>query len=474
MPLPRLAMGVGFALALFPLSAAAGEGPDGGKLPGSSPASTEALRKAGSGGLPPGHPDPNGGVVPAGPLPPGERDDEEEDDDDNPLPPGHPSVPSGDEGKAKPADPSVFSPPPDTEIDAPELPPGTIVVELRDAENKPLPRNDLTIGILHQSVAKGESREHKSATTDDRGLARMDGLETASGVAYRVTVAREGATFAALPFQLSVQRGKHVTLHVYAVTHNLLDALVVLQGGLFAEVKDDRVQIEQVFTVFNLGKVAWVPDDIVIKLPPTFTALSAQQAMSDQGVDSVEKVGGRLRGTFAPGKHDVQFRWQLPYSGEKDVDFEVGLPPHVAFMRVMVGGTRGVRLSVDGFPNAQSKADTQGARVLVTEKQARRNEPIDSIHTKIDGLPTPGPGRFVATALAGFGVIMGLVLARGGKPSRTGNARALRSRLLAELLSLEKAHAAGDIGPKTYARARRELIDAIALTLDPNQGDPNG
>ena len=162
----------------------------------------------------------------------------------------------------------------------------------------------------------------------------MDGLEIGSGVAYRVTVARDGATFAALPFQLSAQRGKHVTLHVYAVTHNLLDSLVVLQGGLFAEVKDDRVQIEQVFTVFNLGKVAWVPDDVVIKLPPTFTALSAQQAMSDQGVDSVEKVGGRLRGTFAPGKHDVQFRWQLPYSGEKEVDFEVGLPPHVAFMRV--------------------------------------------------------------------------------------------------------------------------------------------
>ena len=32
-------------------------------------------------------------------------------------------------------------------------------------------------------------------------------------------------------------------------------------------------------------------------------------------------------------------------------------------------------------------------------------------------------------------------------------------------MTLGRAHAAGDIGPKTYERARRELIDAIARSL---------
>jgi hypothetical protein len=196
--------------------------------------------------------------------------------------------------------------------------------------------------------------------------------------------------------------------------------------------------------------------------------------MSDQGVDTVEKMGGRLKGTFAPGRHEVQFRWQLPYSGEKDVDFEVGLPPHVAAMRAMAGGSQGVRLVVAGFPDAQSKTDAKGGHVLVTEKQVKRNETFDSIHIKLEGLPTPGSGRIVATFASGSIVVFGLVLGFGwaGKPPRSEREKSARARLLAELLELEEAHRAGDVGPKTYERARRELVDAIALTLDEDAAKP--
>jgi len=41
-----------------------------------------------------------------------------------------------------------------------------------------------------------------------------------------------------------------------------------------------------------------------------------------------------------------------------------------------------------------------------------------------------------------------------------------RQRLLEDLEDLERAHLSGEVGPKTYERARRELVDAIARTLD--------
>ena len=63
---------------------------------------------------------------------------------------------------------------------------------------------------MHQTVAKGESREHRAVTSDDKGTARFDGLETGSGIAYRVTVPVDGATFAAMPFQLGQTKGMHV------------------------------------------------------------------------------------------------------------------------------------------------------------------------------------------------------------------------------------------------------------------------
>jgi hypothetical protein len=37
--------------------------------------------------------------------------------------------------------------------------------------------------------------------------------------------------------------------------------------------------------------------------------------------------------------------------------------------------------------------------------------------------------------------------------------------LLDELGDLEKARIAGQVGPKTYERTRRELVDALAYTL---------
>jgi hypothetical protein len=469
---PSRPLGMGFALSLL-LQCVGVAAADSGKAPVSpqkgAPHGEDGGTVSTRNPLPPGHPDPNGGVVPAGPLAPSDEDDDAEDDPER-LPPGHPGIPPAATDPAQRETPAVFTPPPDTEVDSPDLPAGSINVELRDAENQRIPHEQLTIGILHQSVAKGESRDHRALTTDDAGSARVDGLETGSGVAYRVTAARETATFAAVPFQLSAQHGKHVTLHVYSVSQNIEDSLVVMQGALFVEVKDDRIQIEQMLSVFNLGKVAWVPSDVVIKLPPTFTALSAQQSMSDQGVESLDKVGGRLHGTFAPGKHEIQFRWQLPYSGEKDVEFEEGLPPHMAFMRIMAGGAQKVRLSVGGFPDAQSKADAQGRKVLVTEKQVRRNEPMDSVHVKIDGLPTPGPGRMIAAVLSGFGVLMGLGLAWGGKPPLTASGKGTRGRLLAELFEVEEARRAGDIGPKTYESARRDLLRAVARTLDPEEG----
>jgi hypothetical protein len=237
-------------------------------------------------------------------------------------------------------------------------------------------------------------------------------------------------------------------------------------------VKDDRVQVEEAISVFNLGKVAWLAEGVVFHLPKEFTALNAQVTMSDQGVDSVDKVGGRLRGTFPPGRHDLEFRWQLPYSGEKDVNFEVGLPPHVAVLRAMAAVSSGAHFSVVGFPEPEARTDAQGQRVLITEKQARRDELMESLQVRLEGLPTPGPGRVIATFCAGFGILIGIVLAsQGGSKSRPGaGGKTARARLLAELLALEEAHRQGDVGPRTYERARQELIDRLARSLEAPEG----
>jgi hypothetical protein len=408
--------------------------------------------------MPAGHPS----VDPGATAPSAAAEDDADQD-------GAPAGPHGGQDGSRGGIPGAFEPPPDTTEEDSALPAGTIEVETRDPDNKVISRAGITLGIVHQSVAKGESREHKAGVSDAQGRSRFEGLETGSGVAYRVTVPVDSATFAAMPFQLSASKGMRVVLHVYPVVHDLQRAVIVMQGILFVELKDDRVQIEQAVTIYNFGKSAWVPENVVMKLPEAFTAFNSQQQMGDQGVDAVDKVGVKLRGTFAPGKKDLDFRWQLPYSDEKDVDVTVGLPPHIAVMRVMAHASQDMKLVVEGFPDAQRQTDAQGQRLLLTERQMRRDDaPLTSVHIALHDLPAPGPGRFIAAGLAALGILLGFGFAYGSAggpvPGPSGGSTA-RAALLAQLEELERARLADEIGPKTYDRLRRELIDALARTL---------
>ncbi len=388
------------------------------------------------------------------------------------LPAGHPDVGGGaqPQGHGNAAAGGFFQPPDDAEKEDPSLPPGTIAVELRDGDDHPVPHEDVHLGILINSIAKGDSRKHMEGTTDSQGHVVFSGLDTASNVAYRVSCGYRGGSFAAMPFQMSQGKSMHVVLHVYPVTRDLSAALVVSEATVAAELHDDRIQVEEALNIYNLGRIAWQPDDVRLALPAGYTAFGSQATMSDQGVDDVSGAG-RLRGTFGPGQHSLEFRWQLPWSGDKDVDFSVGLPPHTAIVRLMMPATSDVKLVGSGMPPAEIRQNTHGQNFLVSERRLMQDDAkITSLAVGIHDLPTPGPGRFVATVLASLAVLTGIYLAsqwRGRAGAGMGGPGSVRALLLDELADLERAHTSGDVGPRTYEKARRELIDAIARTLTP-------
>lgn len=389
---------------------------------------------------------------------------------DTDLPAGHPTVEAPktrSPAKGPRAGTDIFEPPEDVERADPTLPPGTIAVELRDGDDNPIAGEGITLGILINSIAKGDSRKHLSATTDDRGTATFSGMETESNIAYRVSSTHQGGLFSASPFQMSQGKAMRVVLHVYPVTHDIQSTLILCEAVVAAELRDDRIQIEEALTIYNLGRVAWQPEDVSLSLPQGFTAFTAQPSMSDQGVD-VDGNAAKLHGTFPPGHHPVEFRWQIPWSGESDVDFEVGVPPHVAIARVLMPATSGIKLTAKGFPDAEVRRDAQGQSFLVSERRVRPDEPKFRIMAiGIHDLPTPGPGRMIAVVLAGLGVATGLLLVARKRGTADPSRRILESQqsLLAELGALEDARAAGEVGPRTYEKARRELLDSLALTL---------
>jgi hypothetical protein len=389
------------------------------------------------------------------------------------LPAGHPSLDDAPSGDANPHARvnGIFDPPPDAEVDDPTLPPSTIAVDLRDADDKPVAGEPVTLGIIRQSVAKGDSRQHRAATSDATGRVLFSDLDPAGATAFRVSVGRDGAAFAAMPFSLLQGASKRVTLHVYPVVHDAQQAKVGFEAIVVAELHDDRLQFEEQMRVFNVGRTAWQPTDFVMALPPGFTAVTAQQEMSDRGVEAAEGRGAKLKGTFPPGVQAVEFRWQLPWDNESDVTLDIGLPPQTAHVRVLIAASPSMTAEVADMPAAERKLDDRGQSYLVTEQMATHGaSPLSRVHLSLHGLPTVGNARWVVTILASFGVLGGLALALSAaaarrKPSLSNAPESARAELLERYAELERARRAGDVGPKTYERAQREIIDAIARTL---------
>jgi len=372
------------------------------------------------------------------------------------VPPGHPSL-----GNSEPQADLVEA--------SPGLDPGTISATILTDQGVPLAGQKVRLGIMFQKIAEGESRSEKFAQTDAAGRAEFTGLTRGSEYAYRVTVQSGSANYQTAPFNLKPDMGQRVVLHVFPATSDAERAAFGMRGYLYVETRDDVFQCEALFRVFNVGQITWVPKDVVIQLPKGFKAFKAQEGMTDVHFEQVEGVGARLKGTFAPGQAEASFRFQLPKSNEDSLIFRMSVPPHVAEMRVIAEASSTMNLSVDGFQPPVATANQNGQRVLVSVKQLReRNEELKDFTATLSGIPTPGPGRWFALAIAACMAIGGVFAARGAFDNAAGgkdvaaDKKRARELLLRELVALEAARREERIGPRSYQQSRVALIDAIA------------
>lgn len=457
------ALGVGHALAQGDAKAADTKAPATKKPKADAAASADAGAPADAGADAAGK---------AGPLPAGHPDVGDE------LPAGHPPLDSEEEDAAPEASPhgggsggGMFRALPDTAQDDPSLPVGTIVISIRDAENRPIPKAPIALGILQQSVAKGDTRDRRTLEADETGAARIDGLGIGAGTSYRVSTSRGPATYASIPFSLGDKAGKRVVLHAYEAVTTIEGAKVGMQAFVFVTLREDSISVEHMFNVVNVGNTSWVPDKngARVGLPEGFRAFTKPDGMEDVRFDEDKSGGAHLAGTIAPGVHETTFRYQVPLAGKEKQSMRIDLPPHVAEVRVFAEASKSMSLLVAGFPEAQRTQGRDGRKVLVTARQATQAERgINSIEITLAGLPTPGWGRWVAVALAAFAVAAaGTYMARqqadGGVPDEAReDLLEAREALLGEFVALEKARQSGDIGPKTYARLKTALLDALA------------
>jgi hypothetical protein len=381
------------------------------------------------------------------------------------LPAGHPRVDDQEGGDEAPGDERFFRAPQDTSSDDATLPPGSIVVTIKDAQNKPIPRAPVALAVLHSSAAKGDSNERFSAVADENGVARFDGQKTGQGHIYRVITTRGAASYGTPQFILSLTAGKRAVLHSYEVSAS---SNVFMKGDVYVGLREDAIVVEQVIGVLNISPTAWLAE-VPVELPRGFKAFNARDGQDDARIEEDPDKGAVIRGTFPPGQRELSFRYQIPFNHDQSQSLSIRLPQRSVQVRVIAEAAKSMTLAVAGFPPSSRTEGRDGKRYLVTEKTIQQQgDSVSMIDLTLGGLPTRGPGRWIAVALAALAFVAGLAYVLQGESDGTvdedteRDLAEAREALLDEIVSLEKAYRAGEIGPKTYSRVRASLLDALA------------
>jgi hypothetical protein len=246
------------------------------------------------------------------------------------------------------------------------------------------------------------------------------------------------------------------------------EARVAMLGLVYLELGDDGLGVNVFLQVFNLGRATWTPSNIVVELPPGYESFQTEVDAAKPGFDEVARRGAVFRGSFAPGQHDTQFRFKIPYSTDGSLSFGMTLPPQVARLRVVSDAAAGMQLDVPGLPEPAIDTDRSGRPILFTEREhAQGDAPFDKLTITLRQIPMPmGGGSWLVAAAIAI-MLSGVVVAYRMRRDRVASwdLDQARSRLVDEIAVLDDARAKGVIGASGHDRMRRLLLEALGRIL---------
>lgn len=356
---------------------------------------------------------------------------------------------------------------------APDLNPGTIQVSLRDANEQPLANTPFEIAVLHQSIARGDSKEKITGITDENGLATFENLEFGTAHVYRVIGKRGEASFNTGDFNLGDKFGVRAHLHLYESTSNMDEAGVLGKVNVSVTMKEDVLVFEYQVSYLNRSPIAWVAN-VSFPMPAGFKAFNTPDGMSPKlsaGDDAVT-----ILGTVPPGETQLAYRFHVPLETDGTQVVTLPLPPNMAAVGLAVEASQKMDVKLAGFPKVERKSDASGKSFLVTKKQITPEEYMSQrfltpTALTLTGLPSRPWASYLAAGIAFVAAVSGAIyLAVRRKAGLSEEAKEdlaeARETLLAEFELLERARARGEIGPKTYEKIREAMLDALAGIME--------
>lgn len=352
----------------------------------------------------------------------------------------------------------------------PSLKPGTLKIGIFDAFEAPLTNFEFELLIVHSTIAQGETRETKKGRTNEEGLAVFDDLPVGSANTYMVRAQNKGASFSVKNIRLDDRAGAVALLHVFEPTNDFMLAQVAGLTEIGISHKEDLLVVDYALLYENPGPYALQLDES-LDLPPGFKAVDApdQQYPTVVATDN----GARLQGTLRPGRHVIEFSFRVPLEDDGEQSLPIPMPPNVVNSTVRVSASKKMGLDVEGFSSSVRKNGDNGSWLESSyQMQDLRGGFIQRANVHLTGLPTQPWGSYAAAGLAVVALAAGAmyVVSRRGKGVAPADSledlTEAQQALLDEFVALERARQRGDIGPKSYARLRQAMLDALARIVE--------
>ena len=323
--------------------------------------------------------------------------------------------------------------------------------------------------VLRQLGSPDPSDNKEQKLDPATHTARWGGVAGGPDKVYVIEVPSGLRTFVSTPFMMAPGAGTRRM--IFAVDR----LLFALQGGGQAE--EEALAFELQLVLANMTGMPFdTGEGVVIPLPEGFERATIKEDDPGGHLAIVPGQGVRVTGPMPPGQREVVVQFTLPLKdGRASFDLLAPLGLFQSQMFLLKTGNMVISpgTGMSSAPQTQRADDGREYFQLANLTVA----PGQRLRFDVVGLPAPSHWPSVARGLAGLVVALLVVLAlafairrpRGAahspatKESERRDLVAMRERLYAELVTLERARAARRIEPDAFATQRRGIMTRLVL-----------
>jgi hypothetical protein len=344
----------------------------------------------------------------------------------------------------------------------PGLPPGTVELQILDAQGAPVARQAVRLGRMvkpEQGVTWGDG------TTDDKGTVRFEKQEIDEAKSYIALAEREGMRLGSPMFNLPKDSGMAGELRIPSTTKDVSVLRVSGDSKILIDLREDKLEIMENLVVENTSDQIFQSERGGVAVPLPAEANSVEVIAGGSPLDTTKEGGLFLPANIPPSQPtqmpvQARFGFYIPTAKESSVTIRQPMPLGMEGPVVMIPAAAGLTLGAPGMKALPSQDDDRGGKMLVFELPSVPRNGVLTL--SLVGLPSPNAlGKTVAGILAAalfLGAVLGI-----RRPKSASKAAKKRESLLAELVQVERAR---ETAPDPQLDDRRASLIAALVALE--------